>query len=219
MGSALQPVKILLADDHAIVRDGLRAIIEREPDLQVVAAVSNGREALEACERLHPAVVVMDIAMPELGGIDAAALIRERFPATRVIMLSMYATAEHVFHALQAGVGGYVVKESAGCEVLLAIRCVLAGGRYLSERIAVIVVDGYMRQHRGMSPLDRLSRRERQILQAVVEGASSAELATRLALSPKTIETYRSRLMHKLGVGDFAGLVRFAVQHGMTPSG
>jgi two-component system, NarL family, response regulator NreC len=160
----------------------------------------------------------MDIAMPELGGIEAAAQIRDRCPHTHVIMLSMYATAEHVFHALQAGVRGYVVKESAGSEVLLAVRSVQAGGRYLSERIAAIVVEGYVRQHRGTSPLDSLSRRERQILQAVVEGTSSADIARLLALSPKTVETYRARLMQKLGVTDFAGLIRFAIQHGMTPS-
>lgn len=210
-------VPILLADDHAVVRDGLRAILEREPDLRVVAAVASGREAVREVERLQPSVALLDIAMPELGGIEAAAQIRYRCARTQVIILSMYATAEHVFHALQAGVHGYVVKESAGSEVLLAVRSVLAGGRYLSERIADIVVDGYVRQHRGVSPLDSLSRRERQILQAVVEGDSSADIARDLGLSPKTVETYRARLMQKLGVGDFAGLVRFAVQHGVTP--
>jgi DNA-binding NarL/FixJ family response regulator len=209
---------ILLADDHAVVRDGLRAIIEREPDLQVVATVANGRDAVRETQRLAPAIVLMDIAMPELGGIEAAAEIRQRCPQTRVIMLSMHATAEHVFHALEAGVRGYVVKESAGSEVLLAIRSVQAGGRYFSERIAAIVVDGYVRQHRGVSPLDSLSRRERQILQAVVEGGSSADIARMFNLSRKTVETYRSRLMAKLGVTDFAALIRFAIQHGMTPS-
>jgi DNA-binding NarL/FixJ family response regulator len=209
---------ILLADDHAVVRDGLRAIIERETDLHVVASVANGRDAVRETQRLAPAIVLMDIAMPELGGIEAAAQIRERCPQTRIIMLSMHATAEHVFHALEAGVRGYVVKESAGSEVLLAIRSVQAGGRYFSERIASIVVEGYVRQHRGVSPLDSLSRRERQILQAVVEGGSSADIARMFNLSRKTVETYRSRVMAKLGVADFAALIRFAIQHGMTPS-
>jgi two-component system, NarL family, response regulator NreC len=207
---------ILLADDHAVVRDGLRAIIEREPDLVVVAAVDTGRDAVREAERLQPAVVLMDIAMPELGGIEAAVQIRASCPQTHVIVLSMYATAEHVFRALQAGVSGYVVKESAGSEVLLAIRSVQAGGRYMSERIASIVVEGYVRQHHGSSPLDALSRRERQVLQAVVEGSSSADIARRFALSPKTVETYRARIMRKLGVTDFAGLVRFALQHGIS---
>jgi len=161
--------------------------------------------------------VLMDIAMPELGGIEAAERIRELAPEVRVIMLSMHATAEHVFHALQAGVRGYLVKESAGTEVVHAVRSVMAGGRYLSERIAAIVVEGYVRQHRGRSPLDSLSRRERQILLAVVEGQSSADIARYLSLSPKTVETYRARLMGKLGVTDFAGLIRFVVEHGMTP--
>lgn len=212
-------IRVLLADDHAIVRDGVRAILEREADLTVVAAVADGRAALRETERLQPDVVLIDIAMPELGGIEAAVLIRERCPAVRVIVLSMHASAEHVYRALQAGVCGYLVKESAGDEVLLAVRSVQAGGRYLSERIADIVVDGYVRQHRGQSPLDRLSRRERQILQGVVEGHTSVEIARTLCLSPKTVETYRARLMHKLGVADFAALIRFAVEHGMTPAG
>jgi DNA-binding NarL/FixJ family response regulator len=211
-------IRVLLADDHAIVRDGLRAILEREADLQVVAAVADGRQALRETERLQPAVALLDIAMPELSGIEAAALIRARCPATRVIILSMHASAEHVYRALQAGVCGYLIKESAGDEVLLAVRSVQAGGRYLSERIADLVVDGYLRQHRGASPLDVLSRREQQILQAVVEGCTSAEIARRLCLSPKTVETYRARLMRKLGVTDFAALIRFALQHGMSPA-
>jgi DNA-binding NarL/FixJ family response regulator len=209
-------VPILLADDHAVVRDGLRAIIEREPDLAVVAEVDNGDDAVSQAERLQPAVVLMDIAMPRLGGIEAAAQIRLHCPQTHVIVLSMHATAEHVFRALQAGVSGYVVKESAGSEVLLAIRSVQAGGRYLSARIASIVVEGYVRQHRGSSPLDGLSERERQVLQAVVEGGSSADIARQFSLSRKTIETYRSRLMRKLGVSDLAGLVRFALQNGVS---
>jgi len=208
---------VLLADDHAMVRDGLRAILERDPNIRVVATVANGHEAVCETLQLHPDVVLMDIAMPELGGIEAAERIRELAPEVRVIMLSMHATAEHVFHALQAGVRGYLVKESAGTEVLHAVRSVMAGGRYLSERIADIVVEGYVRQHRGRSPLDSLSRRERQILQAVVEGQSSADIARALSLSRKTIETYRARLMGKLGVTDFAGLIRFVVEHGMTP--
>lgn len=212
-------IRVLLADDHAIVRDGVRALLEREDDLQVVAAVADGRAALRETERLQPDVVLIDIAMPELGGIEAATLIRERCPAVRVIVLSMHASAEHVYQALQAGVCGYLVKESAGDEVLLAVRSVQAGGRYLSERIAEIVVDGYVRQHRGSSPLDRLSRRERQILQGVVEGHTSVEIARTLNLSPKTVETYRARLMHKLGVADFAALIRFATEQGMTPAG
>ena len=207
---------VLLADDHAVVRDGLRAILEGDAEIEVVAAVANGIDAVNEVLRLQPAVALLDIAMPELGGIEAAMQIRDRAPAVKIIILSMHATAEHVCHALQAGVRGYLVKESAGSEVLHAIRSVQAGGQYLSERIADIVVDGYISHHRGLNPLDGLSRRERQILQAVVEGQSSADIARMLSLSRKTVETYRQRVMSKLGVPDFAALIRFALHHGMT---
>ncbi len=207
---------VLLADDHAVVRDGLRAILERDADLDVVATVANGIEAVQETLRLRPAVALLDICMPELGGIEAALQIREQAPEVKIIILSMHATAEHVCHALQAGVRGYLVKESAGAEVLHAIRSVQAGGQYLSERIADIVVDGYVNHHRGLNPLDGLSRRERQILQGVVDGQSSADIARALCLSRKTVETYRQRVMSKLGVPDFAALIRFAVHYGMV---
>ena len=209
-------IKVLLADDHAVVRDGLRALLEAQPGMEVVGDVANGREAVRATQKLEPDVVVMDIAMPELNGIEAAREIHERFPSTQILILSMHSTTEHIFRALQAGARGYLLKDSAGAEVVEAVRAVHAGRRYLSNKIAATVVDDYISERHRTSPLDSLSRRERQILQLIAEGKTSAEVGTMLFLSPKTVDTYRSRMMHKLGIGDVPNLVKFAIQHGIT---
>jgi DNA-binding NarL/FixJ family response regulator len=158
--------------------------------------------------------------MPGLNGVEATLQIRHGSPATQVVILSMYSSTEHIFRALQAGAQGYVMKESAGKEVVNAVRAVHAGRRYLSQRIADTVIDNYVyvrQTGRVKSPLEHLSPREREVLQLVVEGKSSAEIAQILYLSSKTVETYRSRLMHKLGVNDLPSLVKFAIEHGLTP--
>jgi DNA-binding NarL/FixJ family response regulator len=211
------PISVLLVDDHSIVRDGLRVLLEAEGDIQVVGGVGNGLEAVRGVRELHPDVVVMDLAMPELNGTEATAQIHETSPATEVLVLSMHSTAEHILRAFQAGAQGYVLKESAGPEVVAAVRAVHAGKRYLSQKIAGTVLDDYIRQRRAVTPLDTLTRRERQILQLIAEGKSTAEAAKALFLSTKTVDTYRSRMMRKLNVDNFAALVRFAVQHGVTP--
>ena len=209
-------ISILIADDHALVRDGLRAILEREPGIRIVGVAADGREAVREARRLLPDIVIMDIVMPELSGIEAAAQIRDQCEPTKVIILSMYSTVEHIFRALQAGVLAYVLKESAGAEVVEAVRAVHAGRRFLSKKISDVVVDGYVREHRSSSPLESLSPREREVMLLVVEGRSSSEIAHALHLSPKTVETHRSRLMEKLGVENVIGLVKFAVQHGLA---
>jgi DNA-binding NarL/FixJ family response regulator len=213
-------ITVFLADDHAVVRDGLRALLEAQPDMRVIGDAANGRETVRRVARLCPDVVVLDIAMPELNGIEAAREIGDVCPASQVIILSMHSTTEHIFRALEAGVLGYLLKESAGIEVVSAIRAVHSGQRYLSQKISDKLVDDYIRQRRAADakgPLARLSPREREVLQLVTEGKSSAEIADALSLSLKTVETYRSRMMHKLDIGDVPGLVRFAIQHGLTP--
>jgi DNA-binding NarL/FixJ family response regulator len=210
-----------LADDHAVVREGLRFLLEKKPDIAVIGEAGDGRTAVQMAQKLHPDVVVMDITMPELNGIEAARQIHEISPSTGVVILSMHATSEHIFQALKAGAKGYLLKESAGSEVVKAVRTVHAGGRYLCSKIDENAALDYI-CHREMdkekSPLDRLSEREREILQLVVESKSSSEIAKLLSLSPKTVETYRSRLMAKLCVRDVQGLVKFAIQHGLSPS-
>lgn len=209
-------IKVLLADDHAVVRDGLKMVLEAQSDIRVVGEAADGREAVQQTVQHEPDVAVMDIAMPVLNGIEATEQIRDRCPETEVLILSVHSNAEHVFRALQAGALGYLLKESAGAEVIDAVRSVHAGKRYLSEKIADTVVEDYVRQRHSASPLETLSPRERQILQLVVEGKTSAEVGEILSISPKSVETYRSRMMQKLGIGDMPSLVKFAIQHGLT---
>jgi len=198
------------------VRDGLRALLEAQTDIEVVGDAANGREVLRLAQQLHPDVVVMDIAMPELNGVEATQQMHDAYPSTQVLILSMHSTTEHIFRALQAGARGYLLKDSAGAEVADAVRVVHAGRRYLSQKIAATVIDDYIAERHRTSPLESLSSRERQILQLVAEGKSSTEIAAILFLSPKTVDTYRSRLMHKLDIGDLPSLVKFAIQHGVT---
>jgi DNA-binding NarL/FixJ family response regulator len=213
-------ITVFLADDHAVVRDGLRVLLEAQPDIRVIGDAADGRETVRRVTRLCPDVVVLDIAMPELNGIEAAREITQACPSTQVIILSMHSTTEHIFRALQAGAHGYLLKESAGIEVVNAVRAVHAGHRYLSPKISNGLIDDYVHQRQAaeaQSPLARLSPREREVLQLVVEGKSSAEIAGILSLSLKTVETYRSRLMQKLDISDLPSLVKFAIQHGLTP--
>lgn len=212
-------IEIFIVDDHAIVRDGLRFLLEATGEIHVIGEAGDGRTALRMIQELNPEIVLLDIEMPDMNGIDAAEEIQRRSVATKVIMLSMYATREHIFRALRAGARGYLLKEAAAKEVVAAIRAVHAGRRFLSEKIGDSVVEDYIDQHEARpekSPLEQLSPREREILQLVVEGKTSAEIADILFLSPKSIETYRSRLMQKLGITDIPSLVKFAIQHGLT---
>lgn len=210
------PIAVFVADDHAIVREGLASLLGAQPDMRVVGTAADGRETVREVALLEPDVVVMDIAMPRTNGIEATREIRDRVPRARVIVLSMHSSAEVVFHALEAGASGYLLKESAAREIIDAVRAVHAGRRYLGRKVAEMVADNVGRAS-SASPLDSLSKRERQVLQLVAEGHSSARIAAALHLSPKSVDTYRSRLMRKLHIGDVAGLVKFAIQHGLTP--
>ena len=209
------PITVFVADDHAIVREGLASLLASQPDIQVIGTAADGRDTVRQVIKLQPEVVVMDIAMPQMNGIEAARELRDRVPQARVVILSMHSSVEHVFHALEAGARGYVLKESVAKEIIEAVRAVRAGRRYLSQRIAEVMAEVVNRSATG-SPLESLSKRERQVLQLVAEGRSSAQIAAVLSLSPKSVDTYRSRLMQKLHIGDVAGLVKFAIQHGLT---
>lgn len=210
-------VRILLADDHPLFMEGLGALLARQPEMEVVGQASDGRDAIRQAASLKPDVVLMDISMPGLNGIEAAGRIKEAQPTVHVIMLSMHDTAEHVYLALRAGAAGYLLKDSVGREVVDAVRAVSAGKRYLSTRIASLAaIEERLNARADASPLESLSAREREVLQLVVEGKSSAEIAALIHLSPKTVETYRSRLMQKLGLADVPALVKFALQHGLA---
>ena len=209
------PIRVLIADDHEVVAEGLRHLVEAERDIQVVACVADGRAAVQQARDTQPDVVLMDLSMPELNGADATRAILERDPRCRVIVLSMYSQREYVRRALKAGAAGYVVKRSAAKEVVEAIRAVHAGQRYLSPRVADVVLDDYTDEKQD-DLLSRLSAREREVLQLLAEGRTGAQIAERLSLSQKTVETYRARLVEKLGIRDLAGLVRFAIQKGLV---
>jgi len=210
-------IAVLIVDDHAVVSEGLRSLIEAQDDMRVVACVADGREAVNKARELKPDVVLMDIAMPNLNGIEATHLIRTRLETTQVVILSMHSNQEYVLRALQAGARGYVLKRSASKEVVDAIRTTHQGRRYLSQKLVEGVLDDLLRDGSITDPLDMLSSRERQVLQLLVEGKSNAVIARSLSLSPKTVETYRARVMQKLNIDDIPSLVKFAIQHGVTP--
>ncbi len=209
-------IPVLVADDHAVVRDGLKAILEAQADMRVVGLAADGREAVTLAAELKPEVVVMDISMPDMNGVEAARKIHAARPETRIVMLSMHSDAEHVYRALEAGATGYLLKNSAGAELVAAVRAVHAGRRYLSEKINEMVVAGYLGEKRAASPLESLSKRERDILQLLVDGKNNREAAEQLHISVKTVETYRSRMLQKLGITNFSDLVKFAMTHGLT---
>ena len=209
------PVRLALVDDHAIIREGLRALLKQSPLIQVVGEAATGRECLTSIESWQPDVVIMDITMPDINGIEATRLIKEQWPQIKVIILSMHSTSEYIYRAFEAGACGYVLKDSIGDELISAIRSACTNKRYLSTSLQDADIERKFLSA-CKSPLDGLSNRERQVLQLVVEGATSTSIADRLALSPKTVETYRSRIMQKLDLHDIPSLVKFAIQHGLT---
>ena len=214
-------IRLLLADDHTIVRDGLRMILDTQPDMTVVGEAEDGRQAVLLATQLHPDVIIMDIAMPELNGIDATRCIMEDGHDVKVIILSMHLSSEYVVRALRAGALGYLLKTSASSNLIEAIHTVSQGQRYLCQHVKDNLVEDYLVRYNDLqqkSPIDRLSPREREVVQMIVEGKSTTEIAEVLSLSPNTVDTYRSRLMQKLGLTDITSLVKFAIRHGLTTS-
>ena len=209
-------IGILIADDHYVVRMGLVALVETEPDLQVIGEAADGVQAVELFKRLVPDLTLMDLRMPRKDGITATREIREQFPEARILMLTTFDGDDDIHKSLSAGANGYLLKDSAGEEVVAAIRAVHSGERYLSSKLSQKVLDDYVRERSGDHPLERLSARELQVLKLIVEGKTSNEVAVLLGLSPKSIESYRSRLMLKLGIDDMPGLVKFAIHRDLT---
>ena len=209
-------IRVILADDHKVVRDGLSAILATANDIEVLGVAADGCEALDLARKLNPDVMVIDINMPNLNGIEATRQIIESRPKTKVIILSMHASKEHVYQTLKAGAKGYLIKDTSGTEVADAIRAVQQNRRYLSQAITDTLIDEYIDQRArspGVTPFDKLSARERQVLQLVVEGSTTAEISQLLNLTNSTVSTYRSRLMSKLEVPDVPALVKFAIEH------
>ena len=209
--------KVLLVEDHVVVRQGIKALLSDEPDIEIVGEADNGRDALTLVAQLQPDIVLMDISMPGLNGIEATRQIRQQFDLIKVVILSMYASEEYVFQVLRAGASGYVLKQSDSSEVLTAIRAAVAGGSFLSPSISRTVIDDYVQraESRGQgNDLDLLTSREREVLQLLAEGASNREIAEQLSISIKTVETHRSNMMNKLDVKNKTELVRYAIRKG-----
>ncbi len=213
----MKPVRVVLADDHALVRAGIRALLQALPDIEVVAETSDGRDALALMNTHHPDVVLMDIAMPGMNGLEAAARGAKEFPNVRVIVLSMHANEEYVLQALRAGAAGYLLKDAATAELDLAIRAVARGETYLSPAVSKHVITEYTRRVAGSGgPLEQLTPRQREILQLIAEGRTTKEVAHILKVSVKTVETHRGQLMERLDINNVAGLVRYAIRVGLV---
>ena len=210
-------VRIVIADDHALFRAGMRMLLRACEDIQVVAEASDGHAALALAREHRPHVLLMDIGMPGLNGVEAAERVRRELPETRVIILSMHTSEEYVLRAVQAGAAGYLLKDIAPDELVRAVRQVSRGEMYLSSAVSRYVVEDYRRRlSTPAGPLERLTGRQREILQLVAEGHTTKAIATRLSVSVKTVETHRAQLMERLDIHDVPGLVRFAIRHGLV---
>jgi DNA-binding NarL/FixJ family response regulator len=208
-------IRVLLADDHALVRAGIRSLLNAMAEVEVVAEASSGEEALELAQTSRPDVVLMDIAMKGITGLEAAARMRDRVPEVRVVILSMHSGEEYVLQALRAGAAGYLLKDAATGELELALRSVMRGESWLSPAVSRQVVEGYVRS--GESAPEVLTARQREVLRLVAGGKSTKEIAFLLNLSVKTVETHRAQIMERLGIRDVAGLVRYALRTGLVP--
>lgn len=214
----MSKIRVLLVEDHTIVRKGLRYLLEAQEAIEVIGEAEDGREAVEKAARLRPDVVLMDIAMPGLNGLEATRQIKTRFPEIKVLVLSMHTAEEYVLQVLGAGASGYVVKKAALAELILAIRAVYRGECFLSPLIARQVIEGYMQQAEGKAQEDRydqLTEREREVLQLIAEGHLNREIAERLHISVKTVEAHRAHVMAKLDIHSTAGLTQYAIHKGV----
>lgn len=209
-------IRVVLVDDHALVRSGMRALVEQMHGIDVVGEATDGREALGLVERLRPHVVLMDITMPELNGLEAAERLRREHPEVRIVLLSMHADEAYVARAVAVGAHGYVLKSADAAELELAIRSAARGQAYLSPAIARTVTQGGMPDQSGAPPL---SPRQREILQLIAEGNATKQIAAKLGLSVKTVETHRAHIMQRLGIRDVPGLVRYAIRMGLVEAG
>jgi two-component system response regulator NreC len=209
----MKRIRILLADDHAVVRQGFKMILSAQTDMEIVGEAGNGREAVEQAEQLRPDIVVMDVAMPELNGIEATRRLAASMPHTRVIALSMHKDSVYVREILRAGARGYLLKDSGAGDLVSAIRAVASGESYLSPAVSNAVLDDY-RKH-VTNPIDLLTSREREVLQMLAEGKTNKEIAVVLNLSVYTVDAHRGRIMEKLNVHSINELVRFAVRNGL----
>jgi two-component system response regulator NreC len=212
-------VRIVLADDHTILREGLRALLSADPKFEIIAEAEDGREAVRCVEKLGPDLLLMDLSMPRMSGMDAISEIKKRFPETKIIALTVHKTEEYLLTTLQAGVDGYVLKDATHDELVMAIHNVMAGKPYLSPGISEKVIEGYLEGKEGslsLSSWQKLSQREREVLKLIAEGYKNKEIAEELCISLKTVEKHRANLMKKLDLHNAAGLTVYAVEKGIV---
>jgi two-component system response regulator NreC len=211
----MKKIKVLIADDHALVRDGIRALLALVSDVEVVGEAANGKEALERVGELAPDVVLMDLAMPVLGGLEATRRIRREFPGTKVLALTQYEDSESVVPVIEAGACGFVTKVAAFSELASAIQAAYRGDSFLSPSAAAALVEEYQQKAgrgRREDPYDRLTDREREVLKLIVEGYTAREIGDRLVISPKTVESYKTSLMNKLNIHNKTDLIKYALR-------
>jgi DNA-binding NarL/FixJ family response regulator len=210
-------ISIVLADDHPVVRRGMHSLLESEPDFSIVGVAADGLEAVSLVERLKPDILLLDLMMPGLGGLEVLRIVRERVPRTRVVVLSMHRSVAFISQALQNGAIGYVLKGCPGEILLRAVSEAAAGRRFLCPAVNEIAIDAYIEQSKAgpMDPHETLTPRQREVLQLVAEGKTNAEIAERLHISPRTVENHRSALIQKLGFQNHAELILYAICHGM----
>jgi DNA-binding NarL/FixJ family response regulator len=216
----MTPTTILLADDHSMVRQGFRALLEGEKDFRIVGETGDGLEALRLAERLKPKVLVLDLMLPGLRGLEVARQVKQRGLPTNVVILSMHANEAYVLEALRNGASGYVLKDANAAELVRAVREAVSGRRYLSPPLSEPAMEAYLEKAKVAGTLDvyeTLTNREREVLQLAAEGYTSAEIAGKLFISPRTVEIHRSNLMHKLGLRSQTDLIRYALQRGILP--
>jgi len=211
----MNKIKVLLVDDHAIMRDGIRAILSLHDDIDIVGEASEGQEAIEKTRELSPDVVIMDVAMPDMDGIEATRRIRKESPNVKVIMLTQYDNKEYVLSAIKAGAAGYVPKRALGSELVSAVRAVNRGESFLYPSAAAALIDDYRRQASTADPYEQLTPREREILKLIAEGHTSREIAENLFISLKTVTGHRAKIMEKLGLRNRTELFKFAVRKGL----
>ena len=212
----MDPIRVLVVDDHAVLREGICALLAQHVDIRVVGQASNGIQALEQVEALQPHIVLMDITMPEMDGLEATRQIKARWPQTRVLVLTQHENKEYALPLLQAGASGYVLKKGGGGELVEAIRAVHTEGAFLHPSVAREMMDRALEQDAGAANAPRLTEREREVLRMVAEGLSSREIADQLCLSAKTVITHRANIMEKLGVHNRAELVKYAIREGLV---
>ena len=211
--------KIVIAEDHTILREGLRALLYSQEDLEVVGEAGDGREAIRQVEDLMPDLILMDLSMPKINGIEAIREIRKHIPQTRILALTVHKTEEFILEVLQAGADGYISKDASSEELMLAIRSVLKGKRYLCPSLAKVVIEGYLESRRtteSSTPWDTLTKREREILKLIAEGHKNKEIADYLCISVKTVEKHRANLMKKLDLHSAAALTAYAMERGLV---